>query len=280
MVEHATRTRVLLIGGDARTLRSLRLFLDSLGVFEAVAVATGGAGLNALTRQPWAALVLVDDLHDMAAEDVMAAAQRAGVRPAMLALTVGGDRSRVQALYAGGAAEVVALGAAPSPEIARALGRAIERQALVDRIASLEAELQERGAYDEVTGLYPRWRFDEDWRIEQSRARRRRGQLSMLTVSLDHGADLALLPERDRLSVLRQAGRIIKASLRAGDLGAHDGGGRFRILLPDTDLAAAADLAARLSSSLRAALLSGPIPAMASVHLGEAFEDTAAALSR
>src|ERR1041384_4679692 len=81
VVEHATRTRVLLIGGDARTLRSLRLFLDSLGVFEAVAVATGGAGLNALTRQPWAALVLVDDLQDMAAEEVMAAAQRAGVRP-------------------------------------------------------------------------------------------------------------------------------------------------------------------------------------------------------
>src|SRR5206468_7354682 len=94
VAEHGTRTRVLLIGGDARTLRSLRLFLDALGVFEAVAVATGGAGLNALTRQPWAAVILVDDLHDLRPEEVMASAQQAGVRAAILALTVTGERSR------------------------------------------------------------------------------------------------------------------------------------------------------------------------------------------
>src|SRR2546427_4094048 len=44
VAEHGARTRVLLIGGDARTLRSLRLFLDALGVFEAVAGATRGGG--------------------------------------------------------------------------------------------------------------------------------------------------------------------------------------------------------------------------------------------
>jgi len=278
VAEHGARTRVLLIGGDARTLRSLRLFLDALGVFDAVAVATGGAGLNALTRQPWAAVILVDDLHDLRPEEIMASAHQAGMRAAILALTVTGDRSRAQALYAGGAAEVVALGAVPTPEIARALGRAIERQALVNRVELLEAKLQQRRAHDEATGLYPRWRFDEDWRLEQARTRRRRGQLSMLTVALEIVPDIAVLPERDRLLLLRQAGRIVKSNLRDGDIACHDGGGRFRILLPDSDLAAAADLAARLSINLRSALASSPIPGTAVVLLGEAFEDVPSAV--
>jgi PleD family two-component response regulator len=281
VAEHGTRTRVLLIGGDARTLRALRVFLDTLGVFEAVAVATGGAGLNALTRQPWAAVILVDDLHDMRPEEVMASARQAGVHAAILALNVSGDRSRAQALDAGGAAEVVALGATPTPEIARALGRAIERQSLVNRIEVLEAELSQRRPYDEATGLYPRWRFDEDWRLEQVRARRRRGHLSMLTVSLEVIPDIIVLPERDRLTLLRQAGRIIKSVLRDGDVASHDGSGRFRVLLPDSDLPAAADLAARLSIALRAAMAGSPIPGAAAVHLAEAFEDASStALAR
>jgi PleD family two-component response regulator len=281
VAEHGARTRVLLIGGDARTLRSLRLFLDSLGVFEAVAVATGGAGLNALTRQPWAAVVLVDDLNDMRPEEVMARARRAGVRAALVGLSVSGDRARVQALYAGGAAEVVPLGSAPTPEIARALGRAIERQALVNRVDALEAELAQHRAVDEATGLYPRWRFDEDWRLEQARARRRHGPLSMLSVALEIVPDIAVLTERDRLTVLRQAGRIIRAAMREGDLAAHDGGGRFRVLLPDTDGALATDIAARLSIALRAALANSPIPGVAIVHLAGAFEDApSAALAR
>ena len=67
-VEPGQRARVVLIGGDAHRLRALRLFLDQLSVFEPVAIATGGAGLNALNRQPWDCAVVVDDLRDMVAE--------------------------------------------------------------------------------------------------------------------------------------------------------------------------------------------------------------------
>jgi GGDEF domain-containing protein len=94
----------------------------------------------------------------------------------------------------------------------------------------------------------------------------------MLTVTLDVMPDIVVLPERDRLTLLRQVGRIIKGVLREGDVASHDGGGRFRILLPDSDLPAAADLASRLSIALRAAMVGSPIPAAAAVHLAEAFE--------
>jgi GGDEF domain-containing protein len=275
VAEQGTRTRVLLIGGDARTLRSLRLFLDALGVFEAVAVATGGAGFNAMTRQPWAAVVMVDDLNDMLPEQVIAAAREAGVRAPVLALG-GTDRGRTHALYAAGVAEVVPLGAAPTPEVARALGRTIERGALLERIELLETELSQRRTVDEETGLYPSWRFDEDWRLEQARARRRIGDLAMLATTLESVPDLALLPDRDRITLTRQAGRILRGALREGDIACHDGGGRFRILLVDVDSSGASDVAARISQALRQAFSGSPIPVAAAVHLADAFEGTSA----
>jgi GGDEF domain-containing protein len=109
------------------------------------------------------------------------------------------------------------------------------------------------------------------------RARRRRSHLSLLNVTLEVVPDIAVLSERDRLTLLRQVGRIIKSALRDGDVASHDGGGRFRVLLPDSDLPAAADLAARLSVSLRAALVGSTIPGAAAVLLGEAFEDAPSA---
>jgi PleD family two-component response regulator len=267
-VEQA-RTRVILVGGDARRLRALRLFLDALGVFDAVAVATGAAGLNAIVRQPWAAAIVLDDLTDMAPDQLIAAARRGGVRAPILGLSVAGDRARVQALYAAGAAEVVPLGPAPTPEIARALARTIERQALLDRIEALEQELLRQRVTDDETGLHSTWRFIEDWRLEAFRTRRRGGDLSMLTVGLECEPPLDKLPERERITLLRQVGRLIRTNTREGDIGVHDGGGRFRVLLVDADSAAAADVATKLSIALRTGLQTSGLAAQASVHLAD-----------
>ena len=78
-VDHGTRSRVILVGGDARLLRGLRLFLDALGVFEPVAVATAGAGLNALLRQSWAAAIVVDLVYHPLETPWLAALRSRGV---------------------------------------------------------------------------------------------------------------------------------------------------------------------------------------------------------
>jgi PleD family two-component response regulator len=271
------RTRVILIGGDARRLRSLRVFLDSLNVFDPVAVATGGAGLNALARQPWSAAIVVDDLNDMLPEQLIQAARQGGIDTPVVALVVTADRHRVHALYAAGVTEVVGLGAAPSPEIARALVRTLERQSLVDRLAALEAKVSQHQIADAETGLYPPWRFDEDWRLEQARAGRRGGELALLLVGLETSPTFSALPERERITLLRQVGRIIRTSLREGDLAVHDGGGRFRVLMTDVDSAEAAEVAARLSIALRQGLAASGVPAAAAVHLGDPYEAAAPA---
>jgi PleD family two-component response regulator len=271
-VEPGHRARVVLIGGDAHRLRALRLFLDQLGVFEPVAIATGGAGLNALNRQPWDCAVVVDDLRDMAAERVIAVGRERGFRNPFVGIVLTGERVRVSALYEAGAAEVVPMGASPTPELARAIARANERQQLLDRIEALEVELARRNVLDDDTGLYPTWRFDEEWRNEQARARRRGGDLSVLSVRLETSPELYLLSPRDRLTALRQSGRAIRASLRDGDIAVHDGLGAFRIMMSDAGSATAAEMSSRITSSIRQAFMQSGISANTLVSILESFE--------
>jgi PleD family two-component response regulator len=271
-VEQAQRSRVVLIGGDAQRLRGLRVFLDQLAVFEPVAIATGGAGLNALTRLPWDCAVVVDDLHDMLPEQVILAARERQARVPFVGIVLGSNRARVSALYAAGAVEVVYISATPTSELVRAIVRAIERQQLLDRIDVLETELARRKIIDEETSLYPSWRFDEDWRLEQLRARRRGGDLSVLSVRLDTAPELYLLSPRDKLTALRQAGRAIKSSLREGDVACHDGSGAFRIMLVDGGAGTAAEVSGHITHAVRHAFAQSSITVAALVSMEESFE--------
>src|SRR5439155_25783445 len=126
---------------------------------------------------------------------------------------------------------VMRIGAAPTPDLARALARSIERQELIDRIQQLEGEMQRRQVVDEETGLYSSWRFEDDWRLEQVRAKRRAGDLSVLAVTLETTPQIDQMAARERVTALRAAARALRASMRAGDFAAHDGGGMFRVLL-------------------------------------------------
>lgn len=274
-MESRARARVILIGGDARRLRSLRLFLDTLGIFEAVAVATGGAGLNALLRQTWAAAIVVDDLNDVAPEQIVQVARNGGSQVPFIGLLPHADRGRIHALYEAGVSEVLVLGVQPTGDVARALARVIERQQLADRVAALEAELARRQIADEATGLYPAWRFDEDWRLEQVRARRRESDLTILTIALDTTPPLDQIPARDRQTILRQVGRTLRASVRDGDIVCHDGAGRFRAMLVDGGAAAAAEITAKINASVRMVLASSGVTGSCQVDFLPAFESGA-----
>lgn len=276
VVEPRARARVILVGGDARLLRTLRLFLDSLGIFEGVAVATAGAGLNALTRQPWDAAVVVDDLHDMPSDQLVATARSVGFEAPVVGLIMTGDRARLAALYEAGAVEVLQIGAAPTPDLARALARAMERQELVNRIKQLEGEAQRRQVVDEETGLYASWRFEEDWRLEQIRAKRRAGDLSVLAVTLETTPPIAEMSARDQTTTLRMAARALRGAMREGDFASHDGGGMFRVLLSDVGSLAADEEASKISAAIRGALRANGIAASVTVVRLDSSESVSA----
>jgi two-component system, cell cycle response regulator len=110
---------------------------------------------------------------------------------------------------------------------------------------------------DPLTGLANRRAFEEDLAREAARAARSRAPLSAIIVDVDHFKrvnDTHGHPAGD--AVLAAVAARVGAALRRGDLLARLGGEEFGILLPATELAAAAELAERV----RARVAAEPVP--------------------
>jgi diguanylate cyclase (GGDEF)-like protein len=126
------------------------------------------------------------------------------------------------------------------------------------RLHAAQAELTRQANTDALTGLCNRKRFNEKVEAEIARALRYGRPLAMLLVDLDsfkaindqHGH-----PVGDE--VLAAAAARIAGSVRHADLAARVGGEEFAVLLPETDVGAAALLAERI----RSAIASSPLAA-------------------
>lgn len=123
---------------------------------------------------------------------------------------------------------------------------------------ALQRELEERfheakelAGTDALTGLCNHRSFQERLTIEISRAQRMGHQLSILFLDLDHFK--AINDTRGHQTgdiVLRQLGGLIKNSIREMDIAARYGGEEFTIILPETGIADAYQLAERLRISI------------------------------
>ena len=107
---------------------------------------------------------------------------------------------------------------------------------------------------DGLTGISNRRHFDEQLEIEVGRARRVKASLALLLIDVDHFKafnDAFGHQQGDRC--LRAVAKTIAAVVsRHGDLAARYGGEEFAVLLPETDLAGAMELADALRVSIRA----------------------------
>jgi diguanylate cyclase (GGDEF)-like protein len=104
---------------------------------------------------------------------------------------------------------------------------------------------------DSLTGLANRWTFDEELALEWRRAERVGDPLALILLDIDnfksindgHGHQAGD-------EVLRKVGAVLAASVRQVDLAARYGGEEFAVIVPETDLDGALDLAERLRSAL------------------------------
>ena len=109
---------------------------------------------------------------------------------------------------------------------------------------------------DSLTGLANRWAFDEELALEWRRAERVGDPLALILADIDNFKSV-----NDRYGhqvgdqVLRKVGEILSASVRQVDLAARYGGEEFAVIVPETDLEGAFQLAERL----RAALAGGEV---------------------
>ena len=104
---------------------------------------------------------------------------------------------------------------------------------------------------DSLTGLANRWAFDEELALEWRRAERVGDPLALILADIDNFKGV-----NDRYGhqvgdqVLRKVGEILLANVRQVDLAARYGGEEFAVIVPETDLVGAIQLADRLRTAL------------------------------
>ncbi len=118
---------------------------------------------------------------------------------------------------------------------------------------ALRRELERLANHDGLTDLYNRHRFDEELRRALAAAERYGRPASLLILDLDR-----MKAVNDELghhvgdAMLRAVADILRAELRRTDIAARMGGDEFGILLSETEPDAAAVLAERILSAIRA----------------------------
>ncbi|MDD5126579.1 MAG: diguanylate cyclase [Dehalococcoidales bacterium] len=113
--------------------------------------------------------------------------------------------------------------------------------------ARLYAKAEEKARIDELTGLFNRRSLDEEIAQEIGRHSRYGGVFSLIIMDLDSFKaynDKYGHPAGDKL--LKQMGSIIKGAVRNADLAFRYGGDEFAILLPQTAIDAASQVAERV----------------------------------
>lgn len=148
---------------------------------------------------------------------------------------------------------------------------ALSRQELCHR-AQVEAELRRWATTDSLTGMANRRHFLEQCEREMERARRYERPLTVAIFDVDlfkrinDGFGHAVGDE-----VLRAIAATTAAILRDSDLSGRLGGEEFGLLLPETDLAGALDLAERLRFAVATTQVSsGGRPLSATISIGVA----------
>jgi diguanylate cyclase (GGDEF)-like protein len=110
-----------------------------------------------------------------------------------------------------------------------------------------------QAATDSLTGLANRWTFDEELALEWRRAERVGDPLALILLDID---DFKSVNDgyghQAGDQILRRVGQVLAGGVRHVDLAARYGGEEFGVIVPETDLDGAVELAERLRAALEA----------------------------
>lgn len=122
----------------------------------------------------------------------------------------------------------------------------------VEQRRLLQQQLQRQASTDALTGLYNRHEYERLFAHELARSLREQRPLSLAILDLDHFKrvnDTHGHAAGDE--VLRRVARLCRDNFRAVDIVGRLGGEEFVVLLPDTSLAQAGEVAQRVLEQLR-----------------------------
>ncbi|MDB5746976.1 MAG: hypothetical protein JWP72_1824 [Massilia sp.] len=269
-----TPCRVLLVGAPPFAA-ALREMLFGAGDIELLLTDAAGAARQAATTRP---SVIVRALAG--AEDCSEFLRACRLDEAMrelplLVLAPGCDGSHRDAAFAAGATDYLATLPGSAEMLARlryhaAVGRAADERSETlrrlrdsqDTLARIQAQLDRHAGVDPLTGIPSRTRFDEAALAEWARARRNGQPLSLLVCDIDNFDyfNERLGREAGDLCLRKLAGVLTGQLKRPSDLAARYDGKRFAILLPDTKLDGAVQVAEGCRAALERLALAHPLP--------------------
>lgn len=113
--------------------------------------------------------------------------------------------------------------------------------------------LKEFAERDALTGLYNRRVFDDRMQVEEAHFLRYRRPTALLILDVDHFKRINdTYGHEAGDAVLKALGGLLRAAVRGSDLVARLGGEEFVVLLPETPLAGALEIAQRLRQQVEA----------------------------
>lgn len=113
-----------------------------------------------------------------------------------------------------------------------------ERTAIAISVIRRAVRLQILATRDALTGIYNRRFMEEALTIEQSRAERRGSSIGLMMVDVDYFKRFNDTFGHDAGdAVLRGIGRLLRRTMREGDMPCRYGGEEFAVILPGADLA-------------------------------------------
>jgi two-component system chemotaxis family response regulator WspR len=193
----------------------------------------------------------------------------------LLVLAPHADQAGRDAAFAAGASDYLAELPTQTELLARLRYHARSSQALLERDDALrrlaetralltraQAELDRMAGVDGLTGIPNRRRFDQVAQGEWQRARRNGQPLSLLVCDVDNFGyfNHRLGREAGDLCLRKMAGVLTGQLKRPSDLAARYDGKQFAILLPDTGLDGAVQVAEACRTALERLALSHPAP--------------------
>lgn len=252
----------ILVVDDSRTQLE---WLVQVLAHEGYEVRTAAAGKDAIqqVRADPPDLVLLDmilpDMDGLEVLRILKARPEEEFIPVIL-LSVKADLdSRVAGLRIG-ADDFLAKPFAEAEILARAAAM-LRIKSLQDQLRVTQRLLQEQSITDGLTGLRNRRFFEERLQEEFSRARRYGDPVALIMIDVDHFKQV-----NDRFGhpmgdvVLREVGRLLRASTRDLDVCARYGGEEFAVILPKTPLAGALAVAERIWHALGTKVHQNPAP--------------------
>lgn len=268
------RCRVLLVGAPPFAA-ALREMLADAGDIELHLSDAAGAARQAAALRPAVIVRALPGAEDCSAF-VRACRDDEAMRALpLLVLAPGCDGIHRESAFAAGATDYLAALPGRAELLARlryhaAVSRAVEEHdealhrlhASQDTLARIQAQLDRHAGVDPLTGIPSRNRFDEAAQAEWGRARRSGQPLSLLVCDIDNFRHFneRLGREAGDLCLRKLAGVLTGQLKRPSDLAARYDGKRFAILLPDTKLDGAVQVAEACRAALERLALSHPLP--------------------